>query len=277
MGNQGSCCTSTGHYCCQSEPAAQPKAYQARALPPAADKPAEKPAGPSKPMAMPFAVMRNTHEAFIKAIEHMAAALDSGDTAGFKQQFERYQRALEVHAKAEDDGMFPLLQSLGGPIKEEGLPDEHVKDGIEVAAVFEALATGNATAISESFRIWREDHIAHLNHEVKVMMPVAMKTGSTPAERATVFHNKIMKYIDEAGEDGDFLIEYVVRLLATEGSTKEDAVTASRVFTHGLWAASNKEQWARWKPVVQEAIPSGHWDKMAAQAADLNAPAPVPY
>jgi hypothetical protein len=64
---------------------------------------------------VPFAIMRNSHEAFRMSIKHaLSVHLESGDMVKFQVEWNDFQRAMAVHMEMEDKDMFPLLNSIGG-------------------------------------------------------------------------------------------------------------------------------------------------------------------
>src|SRR5262245_65280224 len=69
-------------------------------------------ANPEQPRPMPFAIMRNAHEALRASIRLQEQSLAAGDTAAFREEWQRFQRALAVHMAMEDDSMFELLDSV---------------------------------------------------------------------------------------------------------------------------------------------------------------------
>ena len=61
------------------------------------------------PKPMPFAIMRNAHEALRASILLQEQKLDSGDDARFREEWQTFQRAIAIHMAMEDDTMFALL------------------------------------------------------------------------------------------------------------------------------------------------------------------------
>ena len=78
-------------------------------------KPSSQSAGAEPPRPMPFAIMRNAHEALRASIRLQDQKLDAGDVAAFAGEWRTFQRALAVHMAMEDDFMFGLLDG-DGPI-----------------------------------------------------------------------------------------------------------------------------------------------------------------
>ena len=65
--------------------------------------------------AVPFAVMRNSHEAMRMSIKNVLSIhIENGDIAKFRVAWIDFQRAMEVHMEMEDKDMFPLLNSVSG-------------------------------------------------------------------------------------------------------------------------------------------------------------------
>jgi hypothetical protein len=65
------------------------------------------------PKPMPFAIMRNAHEALRASIHLQGEQLDAGDAAAFREEWRTFQRALTVHMAMEDGAMFELLDAVG--------------------------------------------------------------------------------------------------------------------------------------------------------------------
>jgi hypothetical protein len=104
-------------------------------------------AGADPPKPMPFAIMRTAHEALRASIRLQEQKLEAGDVAGFRDEWQTFQRAVAVHMAMEDDSMFELLDGVsGGAMTSADLPAEHVKDAILAAAVDAALGEGEANA-----------------------------------------------------------------------------------------------------------------------------------
>src|SRR5687768_9410219 len=55
------------------------------------------PASAETPKPMPFAIMRNAHEALRASIRLQGEALESGDTRAFADEWRRLRRGLAVH------------------------------------------------------------------------------------------------------------------------------------------------------------------------------------
>lgn len=101
-------------------------------------------AGADTPRPMPFAIMRNAHEALRVSIKLQQHALDAGDEAAFREEWTTFQRGLAVHMAMEDDAMFGLLDEVGGgAITAAKIPQEHVEDTRLAAAVGAALGTSD--------------------------------------------------------------------------------------------------------------------------------------
>jgi Hemerythrin HHE cation binding domain len=142
------------------------------------------PASADPPRPMPFAIMRNAHEALRASIHLQAQRLDAGDSVGFREEWQTFKRALAVHMAMEDDSMFGLLDGVGaGAITAAKLPDEHVEDTRLAATVDAALGAADVSALRAVWSAWKEDHLHHLAHEEEIMMPLTMKTAATPEAR----------------------------------------------------------------------------------------------
>jgi hypothetical protein len=220
------------------------------------------------PKPMPFAIMRNTHEALRASIHLQLGHLDAGDIAAFAAEWRDFQRALAMHMAMEDEAMFALLDAVGaGAISAASLPAEHAEDKRLAAEVDAALArapAGDFAALRTAWMAWRDDHLHHLEHEEAVMMPLTMKTAATPHGRARVVHETLLTPFERRADFGWF-VGWVVGLLSRYGSTAQPPNVATRVFAWGLQHASSREQWQRLRPVVQQATTPAIWAELTAQ------------
>lgn len=211
---------------------------------------------------MPFAIMRNVHEAFRASIVLQQRLLDAGDVAGFGNEWNDFRRALAVHIAMEDNAMFSLLDSVSeGAITAARIPSEHAEDMRLVTAVDGLLTGGNRAALREAWDTWRQDHLHHLEHEEQVMMPLTMKTGKTPQERARAVHERIL-LPSETLPDFDWSVGWVVYKLSHEGSSGQPANVATRVFAWGLQHACSPEQWRRLRPLVKAHCAPQIWEEL---------------
>jgi hypothetical protein len=228
------------------------------------------PAGAETPKPMPFAIMRNAHEALRASIRLQGEALESGDTRAFADEWRRLRRGLAVHMAMEDDAMFALLdEASGGAISAAGLPAEHNED-TRLAASVDAASTGSdLAALRFAWLAWRDEHLRHLEHEETVMMPLTMKTAPTPEGRARIVHDRLLTPSAQ-GPDFDWFVGWVVTMLSRHGSSSQSPAVATRVFAWGLQHASSPAQWRRWRPIVEQSCPPGMWDELAA-GFDLDA------
>jgi hypothetical protein len=97
---------------------------------------------------MPFAIMRNAHEAMRASIRLQEKTLEAEDLKSFRGEWERYRKALAVHMDMEDKAMFDLLDEVGdGAIKQAGLREEHVEDARLASAVDAELEKGNGRTL----------------------------------------------------------------------------------------------------------------------------------
>ena len=196
---------------------------------------------------MPFAIMRNSHEALRASIRVQEQRLETGDTAGFGEEWQHFQRALKVHMAMEDDSMFGLLDEVGaGVISSPKLPAEHIEDQRLAANVDAALDRGETNALRVVHV--EHDHLHHLAHEEEVMMPLTMKTAPTPEGRARVVHDRLLGPSNKL-PNFDWYIGWVVGMLSQHGSTGQPANVATRVFAWGLQHACSPSQWNRLRVV----------------------------
>jgi hypothetical protein len=216
-----------------------------------------------QPKPMPFAIMRNSHEALRASIRVQEQELEAGDLAGLREEWLRFQRALKVHMAMEDDSMFGLLDEVGaGAITSAKLPAEHLEDQRLAAAVGAALARGDAGAVRTAWSAWKEDHLHHLTHEEEVMMPLTMKTAPTPEGRARIVHDRLLRP-GERLPNFDWYIGWVVGMLSQHGSTGQPANVATRVFAWGLQHACSPGQWNRLRPIVESNCSPAIWAELA--------------
>lgn len=226
--------------------------------------PSVQPAAAETPKPMPFAIMRNAHEALRAGIGLQAQALESADLRSFADEWKRLQRGLAVHMAMEDGAMFALLDEAGGgAITAAGLPDEHEHDVRLAAAVSTALDAGDLGALRQAWSAWRDEHLQHLEHEEAVMMPLTMKTAATPEGRARVVHERLLTPAAEL-PDFEWFIGWVVQMLSAHGSTAQPPAVATRVFAWGLQHASSREQWQRLRPIVERSCPPAMWNELVA-------------
>jgi hypothetical protein len=142
---------------------------------------------------MPFAVMRNAHEAMRASIRLQEESLDAGDLEGFRGEWGRYRKALAVHMAMEDKAMFDLLDEVGdGAIAQAGLREEHVEDVRLASAVDAEVENADLSALWSAWSAWKTDHLHHLEHEEKIMMPLVPKTAGTPDAMARVVHDRLL-------------------------------------------------------------------------------------
>ena len=219
-------------------------------------------AAADQPKPMPFAIMRNAHEALRASIRIQEHALDSGDTAAFRAEWRTLTRAIAVHMAMEDDAVFGLLDEVGaGAITAANLPHEHVEDARLAAAVDATLGSDDVSALRSAWSVWKDDHLHHLAHEEAVMVPLTMKTAPTPEARARVVHERVL-LPSERLPDFDWYIGWVVRMLSEHGSIEQPANVATRVFAWGLQHACSPAQWHRLRPIVQSNCSPAIWAEL---------------
>jgi hypothetical protein len=214
---------------------------------------------------MPFAIMRNAHEALRASIRLQEQKLDAGDVPTFREEWQTFQRALAVHMAMEDDFMFDLLDSISAAaITSAKIPAEHVEDMRLAAAVDAALKGADASALRAAWSAWKEDHLHHLTHEEEVMMPLTMKTAATPEARARVVHDRLLGPSEKL-PNFDWYIGWVVRMLSRHGSAGQPANVATRVFAWGLQHACSPSQWSRLRPVVERNCTPEIWAELTSK------------
>ena len=151
--------------------------------------------------------------------------------------------------------MFPLLaERYPEKFQRSVLDGEHEKDEELSAAVETALKSGSNAR--EVFEAWKEDHLHHLQHEEQLMMPLIPPMGQTtvpkgPLGLAKLFHERVLT-VAHTHPDWLHAIRFSVDQLTRHGTTDHDAKTGVRVFVHGLQAASNREQWEQYLPVIKQ-------------------------
>ena len=231
-------------------------------------------AGAEPPKPMPFAIMRNSHEALRASIRLQEQKLEAGDAAAFREEWQTFRRALAVHMAMEDDFMFDLLDSVGeGGISSANLPKEHVEDSRLANAVDAVLAAGELSALRAAWSAWKEDHLHHLAHEEEIMMPLTMKTAATPEARARVVHDRLLRPSENL-PDFDWYIGWVVLMLSQYGSADQPANVATRVFAWGLQRACSPSQWSRLSPIVESNCTPAIWAELTSKFG-LNGEGPI--
>jgi Hemerythrin HHE cation binding domain len=226
------------------------------------------------PRPMPFAIMRNAHEALRASIQLQEQRLDASDSVGFREEWQTFQRALAVHMAMEDDSMFGLLDGVGaGAITTAKLPEEHLEDTRLAAAVDAALGAAEVSALRAAWSAWKEDHLHHLAHEEEVMMPLTMKTAATPEARARIVHDRLL-VPSEHLPNFDWYIGWVVHMLSQHGSSGQPANVATRVFAWGLQHACSPSQWRRLRPIVERNCTPAIWAELTSKFG-LNDDGPI--
>jgi hypothetical protein len=237
-------------------------------------KPSSQSAGAEPPRPMPFAIMRNAHEALRASIRLQAQKLDAGDAAGFAEEWRAFQRALAVHMAMEDEFMFGLLDGVGaGAISAAKLPEEHVEDSRLAVVVDVALGAAEMGALRVAWSAWKDDHLHHLTHEEEVMMPLTMKTAATPEARARVVHEQLL-LPSEKLPHFDWYVGWVVSMLSQHASGAQPADVATRVFAWGLQHACSPSQWNRLRPIVERNCTPAIWAELSSKFG-LNGDGPI--
>lgn len=225
------------------------------------------------PRPMPFAVMRNAHEAMRASIGLQGQRLQAGDLDGFGREWETFRRALSVHMAMEDRFMFELLDDVGaGAITTARLPEEHVEDA-RLAEAVDAALEAEPGGLRAAWSAWKEDHLHHLAHEEEIMMPLVMKTAGSPEAVARVFHERLL-VPSESLPDFDWYIGWVVRMLSEHGSEAQPANVATRVFAWGLQHACSPQQWRRLRPIVERNCTPAIWAELTS-GFGLNEDGPI--
>ena len=155
-------------------------------------------------------------------------------------------------------------------VKSEKLGDEHAalhKVEHEIDHV-EDLAKAK-----ELFAEWMKIHPPHMSHEEKVLQPLTQKVGNTPMERALAYRNYVLKYVDASptvSTEYDYMISYMVSMLAKHGSTSEKPVVAARVVIHALWVAATASQWnGHYRKICTDACPPELWQAIVEAVPEL--------
>jgi hypothetical protein len=214
---------------------------------------------------MPFAVMRNAHEAMRASIRLQGKSLEADDLKGFRGEWERYRKALAVHMAMEDSAMFDLLDDVGdGAITQAGLPEEHVEDLRLVSAVDAELEKENSSALRPAWSAWKKSHLRHLEHEEEVMMPLVPKTAETPSAIAQVVHDRLL-VPSETLPDFDWYIGWVVKMLSEHGSTEHPSNVATRVFAWALQTDCTPDEWRRLRSVVKQNCTPESWAELTSK------------
>ncbi len=222
-------------------------------------------ANPDQPRPMPFAIMRNVHEALRASIKLQQLALDAGEVPAFREEWQTFMRALSVHMAMEDEAMFGLLDEVGaGAVSSASLPEEHLEDTRLAAEVDGALEGSDIPALRAAWTTWKDAHLHHLAHEEEVMMPLTMKTASTPQGRARIVHDMLVVPF-ETLPDFDWFIGWVVHLLSRHGSNEQPPNVATRVFAWGLQHACSPVQWQRLRPIVERNCTPEIWAELAGR------------
>ncbi len=169
----------------------------------------------------------------------------------FIELWSQFQRALSVHMQLEENGLFPLLDSVGNSaVSEAGLRDEHTHDLKLQEAVNKAISERNHVALRQAFEAWREDHLAHLIHEEDIMMPIVPKTGSNCIEHGQVVNQRLLS-IGQSEKEFDWALAWILQNLSRAKTTNPPPEMMVRVFVWGLHYSADDNQWQRWLPVIK--------------------------
>jgi hemerythrin-like domain-containing protein len=216
------------------------------------------------PRPMPFAIMRNAHEALRSSIRLQEKFLQSGDLAKFRAEWRAYVRARAVHMAMEDDAMFDLLDGVSnGAISSSGLPEEHDEIRRLTQALEANLASENAEGLRTQWATWRDSQLRHMEHEEQVMNPLVRHTADTPAGIARVVHERLINPCEDL-PDFDWYIGWVVGMLSDHGSTEQPPNVATRVFAWALQHVCSPAQWSRLCPIVEKNCPPEIWSEMTS-------------
>ena len=105
------------------------------------------------------------------------------------------------------------------------------------------------------------------------MMPLTMKTASTPEGRARIVHERLLGP-SETLPNFDWYIGWVVRMLSEHGSAGQPANVATRVFAWGLQHACSPGQWTRLRPIVERNCTPAIWGELSTKFG-LNGDGPI--
>eukprot|EP00164_Ancoracysta_twista_P009153 GFYU01013462.1.p1 GENE.GFYU01013462.1~~GFYU01013462.1.p1 ORF type:complete len:299 (-),score=121.71 GFYU01013462.1:107-943(-) len=234
---------------------------------PAEQKPAEgaaKPSGPPKhPLGgdvVPFAVMRQAHEAIrgaakdldegtIKALEdgYSADKLDAAEA-----ELKLLSRFVHMHAKMEDDVLFKKMNAKFEDLAtKEHYYEEHETDAKDWegvwAAVKDAREKEDASGVVTAYKKWRDTHMAHLEHEEKEMMPRIPKLCSNFLEVQSTVNEFINAIEDELFDFG--INFYCVKL------EKHKPYEGLRVFVRAVQYSVEKDRYAeKYVPLVKASV-----------------------
>lgn len=233
----------------------------------------DKEAAKKKPKPMAFSVMRNAHEAFRGVIKTIRSQLEMGQVAEAKAGWLEFVRASDVHMAMEDKGMFQLIDAVsGGDVTKANLGGEHKHDTDMLEDVTKAFEKNEN--IIKLFDAWWDFFDQHMRHEELLMLQWTTKCGSTPMERAVVFHHQVLAPADKKPAELDFYIGFLVRSLQKYGTRQQPPDIAVRVFVWGLWASSSPSQWARFLPIVKaNCLPAVF--NMMVEKFEIDKPGPV--
>lgn len=231
-----------------------------------------------QPRPMSFAVMRNVHEAFRTALEReLQPNLAAGRIDAAHANWMELERSLLMHMALEDEGMFPLFDAVsGGVVTNTQLHTEHKEDLMLMQAVSKAFKAGHqdTTKIQEALNHWWDHMDEHMRHEELVIMEWSKKCGSTPGERALLFHHHVLAVGDKKPAEMDCFVSWSIRKLISHGTRLAPPDIATRVFVWGLWSASSPAQWNRWLPIVKQHVPPAVYDGMV-ERFKIDLPGPI--
>lgn len=205
------------------------------------------------PVAMSFAVMRNTHEAFRSFMKQGSDLIKAGALAEFSGKFGEFEMVLSSHAIHEESGMFSYLDAVAaavghGAASTESFCQEHERE-VDLRNAIRFAST--VEEASSAFDTWAAFFESHLAHEEKVMMPLTQKLASTPSARSQAFAKHVLSHAEGQDKNFDQFIAWTVKQLSTYGSAGQSAPICTRVWVFGLQTAATAQQWKRWQSIIQ--------------------------
>lgn len=233
-----------------------------------------------------FAVMRLTHEAIRYHISGLQeglsdiSSLSDEDYENLKIRWTGLTRCIDLHAKQENEGFFPILAKMVEEKHDEkGLAkfdannetsfwQQHNTDDHEREAITQAFNENDKQKTKQAFDTWIADHLPHLKDEEGVMMPLTKHTADTVEGRGAVVRSILSV---DRNEYSVFQFAFVLTALFKRGKEmiskakkendgnipdeiKKKSKGPVKMYCLAAQMASNKEEWNAIKGQIKDIV-----------------------
>jgi hypothetical protein len=183
----------------------------------------------------------------------------------FPTLWARYQKFAQLHSDMEDYGFFPLLDKVSNKaFSNNGFWEEHQNEVSSAMKVDRAIdigrQSGNWSKVLEAYRIWRKQHLQHIEHEEEIWENFLDKYGGVHQERCQLINQEVITPMDQ--HDHNLCLQFyswIVRYLSTFGSIQQTPKDATVTFVRGLRSVCSAQQWARFMPAVHAVCDDTVW------------------